>query len=54
MLDDRPGQAGEALAAIRTASKDGAAELRAILDVLRQADEADPTQPGPGLAQSTR
>ncbi|MGH3407150.1 MAG: hypothetical protein ACRDRJ_32315 [Streptosporangiaceae bacterium] len=26
-------------------------ELRAILNVLRQADEADPTQPAPGLSQ---
>jgi signal transduction histidine kinase len=43
--------AAEALQAIKTASKDGLRELRAILNVLRQADDADPTQPAPGLAQ---
>jgi signal transduction histidine kinase len=32
-------------------SKDGLRELRAILDVLRQADEADPTRPTPGMGQ---
>ena len=51
VLADRPDKAAEALAAIRTASKDGLRELRAILNVLRQADEADPTQPAPGLAR---
>ena len=51
---DRPEAAAEALRIIRTASKDGLRELRAILNVLRQADEADPTQPAPGWASSTR
>jgi signal transduction histidine kinase len=52
LLRDRPEQAAESLAAIRAASKDGLRELRAILNVLRQADEpADPTQPAPGLAR---
>jgi signal transduction histidine kinase len=51
LLADRPAEAAEALAAIRTASKNGLRELRAILNVLRQADEADPTAPAPGLAQ---
>jgi signal transduction histidine kinase len=52
LLRDRPEQAAESLAAIRAASKDGLRELRAILNVLRQADEpADPTQPTPGLAR---
>jgi len=52
VLRDRPDQAAESLAAIRAASKDGLRELRAILNVLRQADEgADPTQPAPGLAR---
>ncbi len=51
VLKDRPEAAGEALRIIRTASKDGLRELRAILNVLRQAGEADPTQPAPGLAQ---
>ncbi len=51
VLTDRPEAAAEALQAIRTASKNGLRELRAILNVLRQADDADPTSPTPGLAQ---
>jgi signal transduction histidine kinase len=51
LLTDRPDEASDALAAIRAASKDGLRELRAILNVLRQADEAEPTAPAPGLAQ---
>ncbi len=52
LLRDRPEQAAESLAAIRAASKDGLRELRAILSVLRHADEAaDPTRPAPGLAR---
>jgi signal transduction histidine kinase len=51
VLTDRPDAAAEALQTIKTASKEGLRELRAILNVLRQADEADPTQPAPGLAQ---
>jgi signal transduction histidine kinase len=43
--------AAEALATIKSVSKDGLRELRAILDVLRQADEADPTAPAPGAGQ---
>jgi signal transduction histidine kinase len=43
--------ATEALATIRDASKQALAELRSILAVLRQAGEADPTQPTPGLGQ---
>ncbi|MBV9383545.1 MAG: sensor histidine kinase [Streptosporangiaceae bacterium] len=51
VLTERPEQAAESLAAIRAASKDGLRELRAILNVLRQAGEAaDPTEPAPGLA----
>jgi signal transduction histidine kinase len=50
VLAERPAAAGEALQTIRLASKDGLRELRAILNVLRQADDADPTQPAPGLA----
>ena len=45
-----PEKAAEALDAIRVASKEGLREMRSILDVLRQADEVDPTQPAPGLA----
>ena len=51
VLSTRPEVAADALQAIKAASKDGLRELRAILNVLRQADDADPTQPAPGLAQ---
>jgi signal transduction histidine kinase len=51
VLRDRPDVAAEALATIKSVSKDGLRELRAILDVLRQADEADPTRPAPGIGQ---
>jgi signal transduction histidine kinase len=49
VLADRPDAAAEALRVIKAASKEGLRELRAILNVLRQADEADPTQPAPGI-----
>jgi signal transduction histidine kinase len=48
---DLPPTATEALSAIKAASKRGLAELRAILSVLRQADEGEPDQPTPGLRQ---
>lgn len=51
VLDDDPGQAGEALAAIKQASREGLRELRAILNVLRQADSGDGTAPAPRLGQ---
>ena len=51
VLAERPEAAAQALQAIKLASKEGLRELRAILNVLRQADEADPTQPAPGVAQ---
>jgi YD repeat-containing protein len=51
VLADQPDAAAQAMAVIKAASKDGLRELRAILNVLRQADEADPTQPAPGVAQ---
>jgi len=52
LLRERPEEAAESLTAIRSASKDGLRELRAILNVLRHADEgADPTEPAPGLAR---
>jgi signal transduction histidine kinase len=51
LLPDAPPPVADALGAIRTASKDGLRELRTILNVLRAADESDPTQPQPGLAQ---
>ncbi len=51
VLASNPGAAADAMHAIRLASKDGLRELRAILNVLRQADEGDPAEPAPGLAQ---
>ncbi len=51
MLPARPDAAADAVAAIKTASKEGLGELRAILNLLRQADDAEPTQPAPGTAQ---
>jgi signal transduction histidine kinase len=51
VLKSNPDAAVDALRAIRLASKDGLRELRAILNVLRQADEGDPAEPAPGLAQ---
>lgn len=51
LMDERPGEATAALAAIKAASKHALRELRRILDVLRQAEEAEPTAPAPGLAE---
>jgi signal transduction histidine kinase len=52
LTSQRPERAAESLAAIRSASKDGLRELRAILNVLRNADEPeDSTRPAPGLAR---
>jgi signal transduction histidine kinase len=47
---DHPERALEALEAIRVASKEGLREMRSIVNVLRQTDEAEATQPAPGLA----
>ncbi|WP_406288852.1 sensor histidine kinase [Embleya sp. NBC_00896] len=46
-----PEQAEEALAAIKTTSRDALRELRGTLGVLRQVDEEAPTAPAPGLAR---
>ncbi|MBO0836297.1 MAG: histidine kinase dimerization/phosphoacceptor domain-containing protein, partial [Actinobacteria bacterium] len=51
VLATNPSAAADALHSIRLASRDGLRDLRAILNVLRQADEGDPTEPAPGLAQ---
>ena len=56
LRDDRPERAAESLQAIRSASKEGLRELRAILSVLRAASGdadgyADPTEPAAGLAR---
>ena len=45
VAEDLPPATAEALRAIKTASKDGLRELRAILAVLRQADDPDGNQP---------
>ena len=45
VLAERPEAAADALTAIKTASRDGLRELRAILHVLRQADETDDGSP---------
>jgi signal transduction histidine kinase len=44
-----PASAAEAIQAIRTASKSGLRELRAILEVLRQVDDESPAVPVPDL-----
>jgi signal transduction histidine kinase len=51
VIDQQPQQAAQALEAIKQASKEGLGELRAILNVLRQADEEDSRTPAPRLAQ---
>jgi signal transduction histidine kinase len=51
VTSDLPPPAADALRAIKTASKEGLRELRAILAVLRQADDPDSTQPQPGLGR---
>ncbi len=50
LMDKQPEQARVALAVIRDASKEALRELRSVLDVLRQGDEAAPRAPSPGLA----
>jgi signal transduction histidine kinase len=47
--EDLPEQAREALSTIKQTSKDSLVELRAIIGVLRQVDEAAPRAPAPGL-----
>ncbi|MDQ3980484.1 MAG: sensor histidine kinase [Actinomycetota bacterium] len=49
LIDQQPEQARTALAAIKQASKEALAELRSVLDVLRQVDEQEPRAPAPGL-----
>jgi signal transduction histidine kinase len=51
LMDEQPGQSRSALAAIKQASNDALGELRSVLDVLRQGDEAPPRTPASGLAQ---
>jgi signal transduction histidine kinase len=49
LLDTDPEQARTALSAIKDVSKDGLVELRSILGVLRQVDDAAPRSPVPTL-----
>jgi signal transduction histidine kinase len=54
LMDEQPGQSRTALQAIKEASNDALGELRSVLDVLRQGDEAEPRSPASGLAQLDR
>ncbi|HEU5159433.1 MAG TPA: sensor histidine kinase [Streptosporangiaceae bacterium] len=49
LMDERPEQARTALAAIKEASKEALTEMRSVIDVLRQGDEAAPRAPTAGL-----
>jgi signal transduction histidine kinase len=49
VLEHHPEQAAPALQAIKAASREGLRELRAILNVLRQADEGEDVSPAPSL-----
>ncbi|GIF12113.1 sensor histidine kinase [Actinoplanes teichomyceticus] len=49
LMDQRPEQAREALAAIKTASAEALREVRSVLGVLRTEGEAAPRQPALGL-----
>jgi signal transduction histidine kinase len=51
VMDERPEQAREALLAIKGSSKEVLRELRAILGILRDVDEAESKAPAPGLAE---
>ena len=51
LMDNRPEQAREALAAIKTASSEALREVRAVLGALRTEDEAAPRQPALGLSR---
>ena len=50
LMDQQPGQARTALSAIKQASNDALGELRSVLDILRQGDEAGPLAPATGLS----
>ena len=52
-LTQQPDTAAEAMRAVKTASKEGLRELRAVLDVLRRVDagDGDGQAPAPGLDQ---
>jgi signal transduction histidine kinase len=48
-MDDRPEEARAALVAIKLASRDALRDLRGILGLLRQTDDAEPRSPAAGL-----
>lgn len=50
LMDRQPQRARMALATINDVSKQALVELRSVLGVLRQVDEAEPRSPVPGLA----
>lgn len=50
LMGQQPGQARTALSAIKQASNDALGELRSVLDILRQGDEASPLTPATGLS----
>jgi signal transduction histidine kinase len=51
VMDERPEEARAALVAIKTVSRDALRDLRSILGLLRQTDDAEPRSPVAGLAQ---
>jgi signal transduction histidine kinase len=51
LIDQQPERARTALSAIKVASKETLVELRSVLGVLRQVDEAAPRSPAPGLGR---
>lgn len=54
LMDEQPEQARSALTTIKQASNEALTELRSVLDVLRQQDEAPPRSPAPGLSDVDR
>ena len=51
VMDERPEEARAALVAIRAVSRDALRDLRSILGLLRQSDDAEPRTPVAGLDQ---
>lgn len=51
LMDRQPEQARTALTAIEGASREALAELRSVLDILKQPEEGAPRSPAPGLAR---
>jgi signal transduction histidine kinase len=51
VMDERPEEARAALVAIKTVSRDALRDLRSILGLLRQTDDAEPRRPVAGLEE---